>query len=114
MLQTSILIDGTKAKTLNALCKERVANKPTLDDLTKVVKGINDQIKDICIDEFADGGLYETSKYLITVSVASPKVTITASEVESKAPELFKQLVELGLVKIGEKPIVTLKDVKTK
>lgn len=113
MLMTSNLIDGKQAQTLNAICKEFAELKPQYDDMKKVIDKQGKIIKEILKEENSDGGVYETTKFVCKMTCRQGSVTISAKEVEEKAPALFQKLVELDLVKIGN-PTYALTDVKAK
>ena len=98
MLNNSILIDGKDAKALNAACKEYNEVNEQIKDLDKSKKQANEVIKGYCPEK----GTFETTEYIIKMQAIEGAVTISAKEVEQKAPDLFKQLVELDLVKIGK------------
>ena len=98
MLNNSILIDGKDAKELNKACQQYNEVNEQIKDLDKSKKQANEVIKGYCPEK----GTFETTEYIIKMQAVEGNVTISAKEVESKAPDLFKQLVELDLVKIGK------------
>ena len=98
MLNNSILIDGKDAKELNKACKEYNEVSEAIKDLDKSKKQANEIIKGYCTDQ----GTFETTEYIIKMQAFEGNVTISAKEVQKKAPDLFVRLVELDLVKIGK------------
>lgn len=98
MLDNSILVDGKDAKELNKACQKYNEVSEQIKDLDKSKKQANEVIKGYCTEK----GTFETTEYIIKMQAVEGNVTISAKEVEQKAPDLFKQLVELDLVKVGK------------
>ena len=97
MLNNSVLVDGKDAKELNKACETYNEISEQIKDLDKSKKQANEIIKNYCTDK----GTFETTSYIVKMQYVDGNVTISAREVEQKAPELFKQLLALDLVKIG-------------
>ena len=98
MLDNSILIDGKDAKELNKACQQYNEVNEQIKDLDKSKKQANEVIKGFCTEK----GTFETTEYIIKMQAVEGNVTISAKEVEQKAPDLFKQLIALDLVKVGK------------
>ena len=97
MLENSNLIDGQNAKEVNALLAEYEDIKTKIKDLdttkTKVLTRLY---------ELSEVGINETNKYVFKKNDNSGRVNISAKQLQAKAPELFGQVSDLGLVSVGD------------
>ena len=109
MLENSKLVDGQDAKELNRACKEYNKVTSEIKDLETTKKKNAEVIKKYC----NIGAVHETTEYIVTMAHVEGRVTISASEVEKKAPELFRQLLALDLVKVGDS-YLQIKSIKHK
>lgn len=102
MLDTSKYFDGQEGKELNQVVT-RYAELETIikdnaDKMKEIVtefEALKKQIKNVSAD-----GLNETSKISWYIKKVKDSLYITASEVQTQAPEIYQQLSGMGLVNV--------------
>ena len=92
MLINSNYVDSTQAVELNKLAEEYNSISIQASDLEKRKKELSTKIKEIC----NKGGIFETTKWLVTVSEMKGRAKTDYTMLQEDYPEVYDKVVSFG------------------
>ena len=108
MLENSNLLEGQTAKRVNKLLVEYQDITTKLTDLEETKKRVLEELFNL-----SNVGVNETDKFTFKICEQSGKRSLSLNTLNEEAPNLYKQVSALGLIKVGA-DFKTVRSIKLK